>query len=142
MSDEEAEVWRQQSIGTTNYRVKLREARERKGWSIHETAAQMESSLGSKAGYYDIEDCDRDFTSCYSLNEIFEISKILDIHPRDLFCNEAYASISISDVVERIKEYCAERKSPSVNLKTSLAGVLKVALPIPRTFSKNGTLSV
>jgi hypothetical protein len=57
-----------------------------------------------------IEEHDRDFTYCYSLNEIKDVCKKLRIHPRDLFCEEPAIAISIEDFVERIKALCDEKK--------------------------------
>jgi transcriptional regulator with XRE-family HTH domain len=105
-----------------DYKEKLRQARERKGWSIHEAAIQIAAnSITSRANYYDIEQCEDDLTSCCSLNEILRVCKLLDIHPRDLFCDEKPAAISISDVIEKIKGHCAEKKI-SINEFEDIAG--------------------
>lgn len=112
MNDEEAEAWRNKEIASTNYREKLRNARERKGLTIHEAAASM-PPIVSRASYYDIELCEADFTDCYSLNVIKYVCEQLDIHPRDLFCDESFPAMSISEVIEGIKKHCAENK-PSI----------------------------
>lgn len=106
MNNEEAEAWRDKEIAATNYRSKLRDARERKGLTIHE-AARLIDSIGH---YYDIEEHEHDFTGCYSLNQITEVCKILGIHPRDLFCDKIPASTLISEVVDRIKTHCTEKR--------------------------------
>ena len=94
-----------------DYRETLRQARERKGWSIHEAATQVAAnSITSRANYYDIEQCEGDLTSCCSLNEILRICKLLDIHPGDLFCKGNPAVISILDVIRRIQTQCVEKK--------------------------------
>ncbi len=100
----------EQRIAATNYRDKLRKARERKNWSEHEAAAQMESVVENRASYHDIEAFDDELTYCYSLNQIVEICKILDIHPRDLFCDDRMAGFSISDVAQKIKAFCSRKK--------------------------------
>ena len=105
MNDDEAEAWRKKEITATNYRSKLRDARERKGLTIHEAA----DLIGLIGHYYDIEEHERDFTR-YSLIEITEVCKILSIHPRDLFCDKATAPISISEVIDKIKTHCAEKR--------------------------------
>ncbi len=100
-------------MDASDYKEKLRQARERKGWSIHEAATQVaENSITSRANYYDIEQCEGDLTSCCSLNEISRISKLLNVHPRDLFCDEKPAVISISDVVKNIQKHGVEKKIP------------------------------
>jgi hypothetical protein len=106
MNNEEAEAWREKEIAATNYRSKLRDARVQKRLTIHE-AARLIGSIGH---YYDIEEHDHDFTSCYSLCETTEVCKILDIHPRDLFCDKTSSVISIQEVVGRIKAHCIEKK--------------------------------
>jgi hypothetical protein len=106
MNYEESEIWKEKEIAATNYRSKLRNAREQKGLTIHE-AAQSIISIGQ---YYDIEECERDFTYCYSLIEITEVCKILGIHPRDLFCDTISASTSISEIIDRIKTHCTEKQ--------------------------------
>ena len=93
------------------YREKLIKARERKGWSVHKAATQVEANfITNRASYYDIELCDGDLTSCCSLNQIVRICKLLNIHPSDLFCDEKPAAISISDAIEKIKTHCADKK--------------------------------
>ena len=46
------------------------------------------------------------------MNEISRISKLLDVHPRDLLCDEKPVAISISDVVKNIQKHCTEKKIP------------------------------
>jgi transcriptional regulator with XRE-family HTH domain len=105
-----------------DYREKLRQARERKGWSIHEAATHVaDNSITSRENYYDIEQHEGDLTSCCSLNEITRISKLLDVHPRDLFCDEKRAAVSIKDVIEKIKGQCVEKKM-SINEFEDIAG--------------------
>jgi len=95
------------------YKDKLSQARERTGWSIHEAATQVaDNSITSRANYYDIEQCEGDLTGCCSLNEVSRISKLLEVHPRDLFCNEKPVAISISDMIKNMQKHCAERKIP------------------------------
>jgi transcriptional regulator with XRE-family HTH domain len=105
MNHEEAEIWRKKEIAATNYRSKLRDARERKGLTIHEAAKLINNS-----NYYDIEEHDRSFTYSYSLNEITKVCEKLGIHPRDLFCDKNSVPISLSQVVEKIKTHCIEKK--------------------------------
>ena len=110
MNHEEAEAWRKREIAATNYRSKLRDARERKGLAKHEAAQLISTIVGSDSNYYDIEEHDRSFTYSYSLDEITKVCKKLGIHPRDLFCDKKYAAILISEVAERIKTHCVEKK--------------------------------
>ena len=117
MNDNEAEAWREKEIAATNYRSKLRDARERKGLTILE-AAQLINSIGD---YYDIEEHDRDFTGCYSLNEITKVCETLGIHPRNLFCDKTADVIPLSQVIERIKAQCIEKKI-SISEFESIAG--------------------
>jgi hypothetical protein len=94
-----------------DYREKLRQAREKKGWTIDEAATQAAAVLteiNSWADYYDIEQHDGDLTRCYSLNEVSSICKFLDIHPRDLFCAENTPPVAIESVIEKIKDHCAQ----------------------------------
>jgi hypothetical protein len=106
----------------SDYREKLKQARERKGWSIHEAATQVAAnSVASRANYYDIEQCEGDLTGCYSLDEILRIGKLPEIHPHDLFGDEITAVISISDVIEKIQRHCAERKI-TINEFEDIAG--------------------
>jgi hypothetical protein len=107
MTHEEANHWRAEQVAATNYRSKLREARERKGLTIHE-AAGLTHFLGGGNNYYDIEEHEGDFNYCYSLNEVKRVCEQLGIHPRDLFCDKSTPSISISEVIERIKKHCGE----------------------------------
>ena len=90
-----------------DYRKKLREARERKGWSEHEAAAQVQLS---SSAYYDIELCEDDLTTCYSLSEISKTCKALDLHPHDLFCNEHLSPSTIDEVIANIKKHCAQNQ--------------------------------
>jgi ribosome-binding protein aMBF1 (putative translation factor) len=54
-----------------NYREKLRQAREKKRWSIDETATQISAAgITSRNNYYDIEQCEGELTSNCSLKEI------------------------------------------------------------------------
>ncbi len=100
-------------MDASDYKEKLRQARERKGWSIHEAATQVaDNSITSRANYYDIEQCEGDLTGCCSLNEVSRISKLLNVRPSDLFCDEKPVAISISDVVKNIQKHCAEKKIP------------------------------
>jgi len=110
MNDAEAETWRDKEISATNYRNKLRLARERKGMSQHEAADLMAFFLGGRGAYYDIEEHEHDFTYCYSLNEIKRVCKQLDIHTRDLFCENTSVELSISEVIEIIKRHCVGTK--------------------------------
>jgi transcriptional regulator with XRE-family HTH domain len=110
MNNEEVEVWREKEIAATNYRSKLRVARERKGLTKHEAAQLIGTIVGSDSNYYDIEENDRDFTYCYSLDEITKVCEKLDLHPRNLFCDKTLAAISILEVVERIKTHCIKKK--------------------------------
>ena len=105
-----------------DYKEILRQARERKGWSIHEAATKVAvNSITSRASYYDIEQCEGDLTNCCTLNQILRICTLLDIHPRDLFCDEKPIVVSISDVIEKIKEHCAEKKI-TINEFEDIAG--------------------
>jgi hypothetical protein len=109
MNDEEAERWWSEQIAATNYRSKVREARERKGLTIHQAAQLMEGNVGGSA-YYDIEEHEGDLTACYSLNEAKRMCEQLDIHSRDLFCEKSSPVISIAEVIERIKKHCGENR--------------------------------
>jgi DNA-binding XRE family transcriptional regulator len=122
MNDDEAEIWRKSQIASTNYRRKLAQARERNKLSQREAANLMPFQVGV-SGYYDIESRDGDLTYCYSLNEVVEICKVLDIHPRDLFCDHPFPVVSISQVMERIRAHCREHKL-SVTEFESVAGWL------------------
>ncbi len=108
MTHEESNIWKEKTIEATCYRDKLRRAREQKGWTEHETAAQMELV---SANYYDIEGIDGNLTYNYSLNEILRICAVLDIHPRDLFCDQPALSnstrVTIVEVIDGIKNHCA-----------------------------------
>jgi len=106
MNDDEAEARREKEIAATNYRSKLRDARERKGLTFH-AAANLICLIGH---YYDIEEHERDFTYCYSLFEITEVCKILGLHPRDLFCDKESMPIFISEVIDKIKTHCTENR--------------------------------
>jgi len=93
------------------FRERLSKARERKGWSIDETATRVAANLIiNRASYYDAELCEGELTGCCSLNHILGICKLLDVHPRDLFCDRKPAATSISEVVARIKAHCNEKK--------------------------------
>jgi hypothetical protein len=105
-----------------NYKEKLKQAREKKGWSIDETATQMSAAgITSRNNYYDIEQCGGELTSNCSLGEISRICNLLNIHPRDLFCDEILSQLTIKEVVEKIKEYCAKNKI-SVNQFEDVVG--------------------
>jgi hypothetical protein len=93
------------------FRERLSKARERKGWSIDEAATRIAAnSIINRASYYDAELCEGDLTGCCSLNQILGICKLLDIHPRDLFCEGKTAATSISEVAARINAHCIEKK--------------------------------
>jgi hypothetical protein len=93
------------------FRERLSKARERKGWSIDEAATRVATdSIINRASYYDVELCEGDLTGCCSLNQILSICKLLDIHPSDLFCEEKTKAISISEVIDRIKTHCTEKR--------------------------------
>jgi hypothetical protein len=109
MNDQEAEDWRKKEIAATCYRNKLRQARERKGLTLHEAAESPDNPFRGSA-YYDIEGSDAELAWCYSLNELKRICEFLRIHPRDLFCEETTLPIHISEVVEKIKTHCAQLK--------------------------------
>jgi DNA-binding XRE family transcriptional regulator len=130
MNDEEAEKWREAQIAATKYRSKLREARERKGLTIHEAAALMDCDVNT-SGYYDIEQHERDFTYCYSLNEIKRVCEHFDIHPRDIFCDKLSPAISISEVIEKIKRHCNENKLSIVQFEDIAGWRLESCLANP-----------
>ncbi|HVU08365.1 MAG TPA: helix-turn-helix transcriptional regulator [Verrucomicrobiae bacterium] len=94
-----------------NYREKLKQAREKKGWSIHDAAIQVEiAGITNRDSYYDIEQHDSEITSTCSLNEILQICNLLEIRPRDLFCDETVSTFTIEEVIEKIKEHCVKNK--------------------------------
>ena len=128
MNNEEAEAWREKEIAATNYRSKLRDARERKGLTIHEAA-----QLISESNYYDIEEHDGDFVRCYSLGEIKNVCEKLGIHPRDLFCEKTSAVISISEVAEKIKAHCIEKKISIGEFEDIVGWKLESCLSNPAT---------
>ena len=118
MNDQEAEAWREKEIAATNYRSKLRDARERKGLTEHQAAALMK--IGS-AAYYDLEAFEGDITGCYSLNEILLICKSLDLRPRELFFDVPVLPLSIDEVISQIARHCSE-KSISIAEFEDIAG--------------------
>jgi transcriptional regulator with XRE-family HTH domain len=94
-----------------NYREKLKQAREKKGWSLDEAATQVSAAgITSRNNYYDIEQHDDEITMNCSLNEISRICNLLGIHPQDLFCDEILSKLTIEEVVAKIKEHCAKNK--------------------------------
>jgi DNA-binding XRE family transcriptional regulator len=93
-----------------NYREKLERAREKKGWSLDDAATHMSAAGITRNNYYDIEQYDDEITMCCSLNEISRICNLLNIHPRDLFCDEILSKLTIEEVVAKIKEHCAKNK--------------------------------
>ncbi|MDB6022130.1 MAG: hypothetical protein JWQ04_1987 [Pedosphaera sp.] len=109
MNDEGTEAGNNKEITCTDYRPKLIEARERKGLTIHEAAELMDYPY-SGSGYYDIELCEGELNQCYSLQEVKSICEKFDIHPRGLFCDQAFARISLSEVIAKIKKHCAEKQ--------------------------------
>jgi DNA-binding XRE family transcriptional regulator len=96
-------------MSETNFRKKLRQAREKKGWSIHEAATEVAAALNmSRENYYDIEMHEDDLTYCYSLSEICTICILFDIHPKNLFSTENVPPLTIEAVVGKIKDYCVQ----------------------------------
>ena len=88
MTHKESEIWKAREIEVTRYREKLRRARDRMGWTDHQAAVKIK-------GYYDIEACEGDLITCYSMNEVLCICTTLGLHPRDLFCDASFEAISI-----------------------------------------------
>ncbi|MEJ0091277.1 MAG: helix-turn-helix transcriptional regulator [Limisphaerales bacterium] len=119
---------------TADYRKKLKQARERKGWSIHEAATQIEgASITSRNSYYDIEQCDGEITSNCSLSEISRICNLLNIRPRDLFCDKTSPELTIEEVVAKINEHCAKNKIPISQFEDTIGWRVESCLSNPKT---------
>jgi len=116
-----------------NYEEKLTQARERKGWPIHEAAWQAESAgIMTRNNYYDIEQCEGALTENCSLAQLVRICNLLDIHPRDLFCEEPVPPLPVETVVQAIKDHCAEKKITVAGFEDTVGWLVESCLDDPR----------
>jgi transcriptional regulator with XRE-family HTH domain len=87
--------------------LRFREARERLGLSPEEVATQ---SGVRDAGVWDIEECKRDLTCCYSPSDVQRFCRVLRIHPSELFGERISGpAVSPDELVRRIHEECRSR---------------------------------
>ena len=87
--------------------LRFREARERRGLSPDEVAAQ---SGVSDAGIWDIEACEGDLTCCYSPRDVRRFCQVLGIAPAELFGEPiSEPAISAGELVRLIHEECRSR---------------------------------
>jgi transcriptional regulator with XRE-family HTH domain len=117
-----------------NYKQKLKQARERKGWSVDDAATQMSAAgITSRNNYYDIEQFDDEIISNCSLDEISRICNLLNIHPRDLFCDETLSQLKIEEVIAKIKEHCAKNKISVSQFEEAAGWRVESCLSNPKT---------
>jgi transcriptional regulator with XRE-family HTH domain len=87
--------------------IRFREARERLGLTPEEVA--RESGV-QDAGVWDIEACEGDLTCCYSPGDVQRFSRVLRIHPSELFGEKvSEPPVSPDELVRRIHEECRSR---------------------------------
>lgn len=111
----------------------MKQAREKKGWSIDEAATQMElASITNRESYYDLEDHDGELTCCYSLNEISRICNLLEVPPKNLLCDKSFPQLKIEELVEKIKEFCDKNKISITQFEDMVGWRVETCLQNPR----------
>jgi transcriptional regulator with XRE-family HTH domain len=87
--------------------IRFREARERRGLSPDQVAAQ---SGVTDAGVWDIEECEGDLACCYSPRDVQKFCRVLGIRPVELFGEQiSEPAVSADELVRRIHEECRSR---------------------------------
>ena len=87
--------------------IRFRDARERRGLSPDQVAAQ---SGVTDAGVWDIEECEGDLTCCYSPRDVQKFCRVLGIRPVELFGEEiSEPAVSGDELVRRIHKECRSR---------------------------------
>jgi len=116
-----------------DYRARLIQAREEKGWSIHETAWRMEeAAIASRSNYYDIEQCAEELTENCPLAKVSRICQSLGIRPRDLFCLETTNEMTVDDVVRAIRVHCIKNQIPFQKFEDTVGWRVESCLDDPK----------
>jgi transcriptional regulator with XRE-family HTH domain len=110
---------------------RLRSARERCGKTPAEMAAAMGMNLPS---YYDLEGCDDLYTSV-SLQDIFQMCRLLGISPSYLFTRQETSpddAIRPADLVVAIQRYCTEHQISVADFENEVGWELQSFLQDPQ----------
>ena len=121
-------------MSAPDYREKLKQARERKGWSIHEAAWQAEAtSIVSRNAYYDAELCEGDLMESCSLNQVIRLCGLLGIKPCDLFCEGSEKPLTLEEVARAVRQYCLKHELPLLEFENQVGWRLETVLENPKS---------
>ena len=118
--------------------IRFREARERRGLSPDQVAAQ---SGVTDAGVWDIEACEGDLTCCYSPRDVQKFCRVLGIRPVELFGGEiSEPPVSADELARRIHEECRSRSITLAQFEDAVGWRLSACIEPPQRLLEDMTV--